>query len=166
VSSATLCKSTEQAVSWNTEGPPGPKGATGPEGPKGATGPEGPKGPIGLTGPAGPKGATGATGPIGPEGPAGTTGIFGTNSLGIFVGSGGTVDCTLGSILLSTPSHYPQNYIPADGRLIEIQANTALFSMLGTNYGGNGTTNFALPNLKAAAPANTLYLICASGVFP
>ena len=44
--------------------------------------------------------------------------------------------------------------------------NTALFSLLGTNYGGNGINNFALPDLRPAAPKNTVYYICVAGVFP
>ncbi len=47
-----------------------------------------------------------------------------------------------------------------------ISANTTLFALIGTKYGGNGITNFALPNLKAAAPNNTQYLICANGISP
>lgn len=61
---------------------------------------------------------------------------------------------------------YPSNYLPADGRLLPIQTNTALFSLLGTDYGGDGQTDFALPNLKTAAPNNTIYLICIEGIFP
>ena len=37
----------------------------------------------------------------------------------------------------------------ADGQVLSLQQNTALFSVLGTNYGGDGSTNFALPNLQA-----------------
>ncbi len=178
------------------EGPPGPTGATGPAGPKGATGPAGPAGPAGATGatgatgpagpagptgatgatgPAGPAGATGATGPEGPAGPAGPTGptgpsgttaMFGSNSINFFQGSGGTVECTLGSIMLNVSTEYPQNYLPADGRTLPIDSWVALFSLIGINYGGNGTTNFNLPDLRSAAPNNTQYLICVSGVFP
>ncbi len=46
----------------------------------------------------------------------------------------------------------PRNYMFASGQLIAIQQNTALFSILGTTYGGNGTSNFALPNLNGAMP--------------
>lgn len=46
----------------------------------------------------------------------------------------------------------PRNYMFASGQLIPIAQNTALFSILGTTYGGNGTTNFALPNLNGAIP--------------
>ncbi len=42
----------------------------------------------------------------------------------------------------------PQGWAPCDGRLIPIQQNSALFALLGTMYGGNGTTNFGLPDLR------------------
>jgi microcystin-dependent protein len=38
--------------------------------------------------------------------------------------------------------------------------------LIGINYGGDGETTFALPNLKSAAPNNTIYLICVTGIFP
>ena len=41
----------------------------------------------------------------------------------------------------------PIGWASCDGQLLLISQNTALFSLLGTNYGGNGKTNFALPNL-------------------
>jgi microcystin-dependent protein len=43
----------------------------------------------------------------------------------------------------------PQGWALCDGQLLAISQNTALFSLLGTQYGGNGTTNFALPNLQS-----------------
>jgi microcystin-dependent protein len=48
---------------------------------------------------------------------------------------------------------FPFNFAPtqwaqAQGQIIAIQANTALFAVLGTYYGGNGTSNFALPDLQ------------------
>jgi microcystin-dependent protein len=46
----------------------------------------------------------------------------------------------------------PQGWAFCDGTLIPISQNTALFSLLGTSYGGNGTTLFALPNLRGKAP--------------
>ena len=39
-----------------------------------------------------------------------------------------------------------------NGQLMSISQNTALFSLLGTTYGGNGTTNFALPDFRGRAP--------------
>jgi microcystin-dependent protein len=46
----------------------------------------------------------------------------------------------------------PKKYAFCNGQLMSIQQNAALFSLLGTTYGGNGTTNFALPNLQSALP--------------
>src|SRR5215470_10981339 len=39
-----------------------------------------------------------------------------------------------------------------DGQILPLSQNTALFSLLGTTYGGNGQSNFALPNLQGSAP--------------
>ena len=52
---------------------------------------------------------------------------------------------------------FPFNFAPTgwawcNGQLIPISQNTALFSLLGTTYGGDGKSNFALPNLQASAP--------------
>lgn len=132
----------------------------------GPAGPAGAAGAVGPAGPAGPTGSAGPEGPAGPTGPAGTTGIFGSNSLGFFAGSGGSAECTIGSITLNAAVEYPVNYLPADGRILQIEENTALFSLIGINYGGDGETTFALPNLKSAAPDNTIYLICVTGIFP
>ena len=51
----------------------------------------------------------------------------------------------------------PFNFAPVgwalcDGQLLPISQNTALFSLLGTTYGGNGTSNFALPDLRSRVP--------------
>jgi microcystin-dependent protein len=52
---------------------------------------------------------------------------------------------------------FPFNFAPkgwafCDGQLLPISQNTALFSLLGTTYGGDGRSNFALPNLQGQAP--------------
>lgn len=54
----------------------------------------------------------------------------------------------------------------AAGQIMPIAQNQALFSLLGTTYGGNGTTTFALPDLRAAAPNGLTYWICTFGIFP
>jgi microcystin-dependent protein len=46
----------------------------------------------------------------------------------------------------------PRGWATCDGQLLPISQNTALFSLLGTNYGGNGVSNFALPNLQGSTP--------------
>ena len=52
---------------------------------------------------------------------------------------------------------FPFNFAPkgwawCDGQLLPLSQNTALFSLLGTTYGGDGKSNFALPNLQGNAP--------------
>jgi microcystin-dependent protein len=46
----------------------------------------------------------------------------------------------------------PRGWAQCDGQLLPLSQNTALFSLLGTTYGGNGKTNFALPNLQSSVP--------------
>jgi microcystin-dependent protein len=46
----------------------------------------------------------------------------------------------------------PQGWALCDGQLLPISQNAALFDLLGTTYGGNGTTTFALPNLQSRVP--------------
>ena len=48
----------------------------------------------------------------------------------------------------------PRNYALCNGQIMAISQNTALFSLLGTTYGGNGTTTFALPNMQGRAPVH------------
>jgi microcystin-dependent protein len=48
----------------------------------------------------------------------------------------------------------PKNYALCNGQLLSIQQNTALFSLLGTTYGGNGVQTFALPNLQSSLPVS------------
>jgi len=52
---------------------------------------------------------------------------------------------------------FPFNFAPkgwafCDGQILPLSQNTALFSLLGTTYGGNGLSNFALPNMQGNAP--------------
>jgi microcystin-dependent protein len=49
----------------------------------------------------------------------------------------------------------PRGWAFCDGQILAISQNTALFSLLGTTYGGNGTSNFALPNMQGSAPMHT-----------
>ena len=172
VASATQCHTTENAISWN---------ATGPRGPVGPAGPQGPKGHIGLTGatgPAGPKGPKGATGPQGPPGdPVHLPANLATLSESLS-SNGGVSDtgadtfkfaassyCVLGDIVLSI-NGYGEGALPADGRLLSISENTALFTLIGTNFGGDGRSTFGLPDLRPFAPQGLQYSICVLGIFP
>jgi microcystin-dependent protein len=63
-------------------------------------------------------------------------------------------DQYLGEIRIAAFNFAPTGWAICAGQLMNITQNTALFSLLGTYYGGNGTSNFALPNLQARAPMN------------
>jgi microcystin-dependent protein len=58
----------------------------------------------------------------------------------------------LGQITLFSFDFAPKGWALANGQLLPINQNQALFSLLGTFYGGNGTTNFQLPNLQGRVP--------------
>ena len=57
-------------------------------------------------------------------------------------------DSFLGEVKIFAGNFAPRDWAPCDGRLIPISQNTALFSLLGTTYGGDGRTTFALPDLR------------------
>jgi microcystin-dependent protein len=61
-------------------------------------------------------------------------------------------DCMLGEIKMFAGNFEPRNYMFAHGQLLPIAQNTALFSILGTTYGGDGQTTFALPDLRGRFP--------------
>ena len=58
----------------------------------------------------------------------------------------------LAEIRIFTGNFAPKGWALCDGQLMPISQNTALFSLLGTFYGGNGQSTFALPNLQGCAP--------------
>src|ERR687886_1776416 len=49
-------------------------------------------------------------------------------------------------------SFAPKGWAFCDGQILPLSQNTALFSLLGTTYGGNGKSNFALPDMQGNAP--------------
>ncbi|MFC4776010.1 tail fiber protein [Paenibacillus sp. GCM10023252] len=159
-------------------GPQGPKGDTGATGALGPQGPQGDIGPAGAAGPQGPKGDTGLTGATGLQGPAGPQGLqgvpgipgltFGNSNIsnGQGGGNGSGVEKIMGEVWLFAGSFAPSGTHVCDGSLLPINQYSALFSLLGTTYGGNGTSNFALPDLQDYAPAGVSYVISMTGVFP
>jgi microcystin-dependent protein len=60
----------------------------------------------------------------------------------------------IGEIQIFGFNFAPRGWAQCAGQIMPIQQNTALFSLLGTQYGGNGTTNFALPNFQGNAACN------------
>ena len=62
------------------------------------------------------------------------------------------MDPFLGQIILFAGNFAPRGWALCDGQLLAIASNTALFSILGTTYGGDGRTTFALPDLRGRIP--------------
>ena len=58
----------------------------------------------------------------------------------------------LASICITAANFCPRGYAEANGQLLSIAQNTAVFSLMGTFYGGDGRTTFALPNLQGRVP--------------
>lgn len=58
----------------------------------------------------------------------------------------------IGQIMLVAWSFIPKGYAACNGQLLSIAQNSALFSLLGTTYGGDGVTTFALPDLRGRVP--------------
>ncbi len=58
----------------------------------------------------------------------------------------------IGAIQIFAGNFAPRGWALCEGQLLSIQQNSALFAILGTTYGGNGTTNFALPDLRGRMP--------------
>lgn len=95
--------------------------------------------------------------------------LFGSPAA-LSVGTVGDPSCVLGEVKLYAGSP-PLGDALAAGQLLSIAANTALFTLIGTTYGGNGTTNFALPDLRGAEPKGRgphgiSYYICTQGTYP
>ncbi|CAO1653972.1 phage tail protein [Salinibacterium sp. NYA9b] len=171
-------------------GATGADGAAGLTGANGAQGPKGDAGDRGDTGPLGAPGADGAVGPMGPRGPVGDTGAVGAQGVQGLTGATGATgpagnsllaaefgtrtgaardspgnSCTLGTLSL-TASAYAGNGLVADGRLLNTSSNPALFSLIGTTYGGDGYETFGLPDMSDITPNDMTWMICHQGIFP
>jgi len=89
-----------------------------------------------------------------------TCGIFRSIAFGVFVGIAvmpGTARAQepfLGEIRWVGFNFAPRGWATCDGQIMSIAQNTALFSLLGTTYGGNGQTTFALPDMRGRAPVH------------
>lgn len=69
-----------------------------------------------------------------------------------FVNKAHAQDPYLGEIRIFAGNYAPNGWAKCEGQLLPISQNQALFAILGTYYGGNGTTNFALPDLRGRLP--------------
>ncbi|WP_245294391.1 MULTISPECIES: phage tail protein [Rhizobium] len=73
------------------------------------------------------------------------------NIVGIFRGMGMS-EFFLGQIMLTGFPFAPRGFALCDGQFLSVNQNQALFSLLGTHYGGDGQTTFALPNMQSRTP--------------
>lgn len=89
--------------------------------------------------------------------------LFGVDDTPAVAGRSGE-ECTIGAV--SLVAGRVASGVPADGRLLAVSQNVPLFSLLGTDFGGNGSSNFALPDLRRAAPKGLTYVICDEGLYP
>jgi microcystin-dependent protein len=72
----------------------------------------------------------------------------------------------LGQVQLFAFNFTPAGWALCNGQLLKIEANAALFSIIGGAYGGDGQTTFALPDLQKIAPPKMFYCIAITGTFP
>ena len=79
------------------------------------------------------------------------TQFFSLNGIFPSRGGGGSDAIYLGSIRTFAGNFDPGGSADANGQLLQIRNNTAVFSLLGTNFGGDGTSTFGLPNLNGTA---------------
>ncbi|MCU8004114.1 MULTISPECIES: phage tail protein [unclassified Shewanella] len=63
-------------------------------------------------------------------------------------------DPFIGQISMFAGNFAPRGWAFCNGQLLSVQQNSALFAILGTTYGGNGQTTFALPNLQGRVPVH------------
>ena len=63
-------------------------------------------------------------------------------------------DPFIGQVVMFGGTFAPRNWAKCDGQILQIAQNQALFSLLGTAYGGDGRTTFALPDLRGRVPTH------------
>ena len=71
----------------------------------------------------------------------------------------------LGQLMLTGANFCPSGWAPAEGQVLPISQNEALFNVLGTTYGGDGKLTFALPKLAAPKTGMT-WCVALRGVYP
>lgn len=121
---ANIHVTAQEKEKWNSggQGTKGDKGDPGPQGPKGDPGMQGPPG---AQGPKGDKGDKGDTGPEGPRGFSVVPGCF----------------------MWFCGSVAPNGWLECNGATLQISQYPELYAAIGTTYGGDGVTTFALPEL-------------------
>jgi len=89
--------------------------------------------------------------------------IFGLAFTIIHVPCQSQADQLLGEIRWVAFGFAPQGWAKCDGSMLNISQNTALFALLGTTYGGDGRTTFALPDMRGRSPLGADYALYPQG---
>jgi microcystin-dependent protein len=77
------------------------------------------------------------------------------------------MDFYIGNIMLFAFPFAPVGWLSCEGQTLTINQYQALYALIGITYGGNGSTNFMLPNLNGASPLPAMkYYIATEGIFP
>lgn len=80
--------------------------------------------------------------------------IVGVALLATSVPAHAASDPFIGEVMMTAATFCPRGWTEANGQLVSISENLALFSLLGTTYGGDGSKTFALPDLRGRAPVH------------
>ena len=72
----------------------------------------------------------------------------------------------IGQIVILPFQFAPQGFAQCKGQILPIAEYTALFSLIGTTFGGDGKTTFALPDYSGLAPTGSNYFIAIQGIYP
>ncbi len=81
------------------------------------------------------------------------------------------MDAYIGEIRYFAFGFAPRGFVPCHGQLLSLYQFQALFALIGTTYGGDGRTTFAIPDLRGKSPldrdsSESHQCICVSGIFP
>ena len=75
------------------------------------------------------------------------------------------MDEYIGMIKLFSGTYPPKYWAFCDGQILSVRMNAALYSILGTNYGGDGINTFMLPKIDSGVE-DVKYIICTMGIYP
>jgi microcystin-dependent protein len=77
------------------------------------------------------------------------------------------MDYLVGQIILFPYNFIPQGWYLCNGAVLSVAQNQVLYSLIGNKFGGDGYSNFALPNMQGAEPIPGMaYAICYDGIYP
>lgn len=90
-----------------------------------------------------------------------------TSGLNTSCDPNGSIYPCLGEVVILPFSYDPEGYLKASGQVLSIAAYSSLYTVYGTNFGGNGTTTFSVPNLASSSPLTGVnYFVTLTGSTP